>query len=329
MSDPAPASDPGSGSSPSRPPPRPRGSRGGRGRGRSAPRSVSDAIPDAPVEPLEDSAEELALTSQLPAEQAPIEETADDGADVPVGEVGEVSAPDEENFFAPAPEESAIEEPPAEAYEQDAGGPPARVEHYDRPPRQPLREARPERLPLPPPAQPAAPATIRKAIEEAEAVLSSLRDAVETLDELLELIEEAERQKTADEREIEAMRQTLRRFNGPTDQIPRRSEIVRPSRDAQDFQEPRPRPVEQPRPAEQPRGPGGTARYDDSENRRRGRRGGRGRSRGGRGGPPQGGPGGQGSSGGQTGGPPRESSGSGGNAPSGGGSHGTGADNAS
>jgi hypothetical protein len=182
------------------------------------------------------------------------------------------TAEGEESFFATAPEEAAADDPPEEAFD-NAPSENSQVERRDsRPPVQ-ARDPRPSYAPLPPPLQPAAPATIRQAIEDAEAVLTSLRDAVETLDELLELVEEAERQKTADEREIEALRQTLRRFQGPMDQIPRR---VEPPREQREHREPREH-RDAPAAAASQDSFRGQPRYNEDPNRRRRRRGGRGR----------------------------------------------------
>jgi hypothetical protein len=68
-------------------------------------------------------------------------------------------------------------------------------------------------------------------------VIASLRESLDQLDEVLEMLEEAERQKTADEREIDALRQQLRRFQRPPEEIQRhrppgrQGESHRPHRD--------------------------------------------------------------------------------------------------
>lgn len=80
----------------------------------------------------------------------------------------------------------------------------------------PEREERPV-TPPPPPAQPASPAAIREAIEEVNQVLESLRLAIEDLEDVADTLELAERQKTADEQEIEALKRALRQFRGGRD----------------------------------------------------------------------------------------------------------------
>jgi len=80
----------------------------------------------------------------------------------------------------------------------------------------PEREERPV-TPPPPPAQPASPAAIREAIDEVTQVLESLRLAIEDLEDVADTLELAERQKTADEQEIEALKRALRQFRGPRD----------------------------------------------------------------------------------------------------------------
>jgi hypothetical protein len=71
--------------------------------------------------------------------------------------------------------------------------------------------------PLHPPHQPASVASIEKAIEEVSAVVEALRTSLEEMEEVLELLEVFERQKTADEREIESLRRAVRQMHRPRD----------------------------------------------------------------------------------------------------------------
>jgi tRNA C32,U32 (ribose-2'-O)-methylase TrmJ len=66
-------------------------------------------------------------------------------------------------------------------------------------------------------SQPASPASVEKAIEEVSAVIDTLRSALEDMDELLEMLEMFERQKNADEREIDSLRRALRQMHRPRD----------------------------------------------------------------------------------------------------------------
>jgi hypothetical protein len=66
------------------------------------------------------------------------------------------------------------------------------------------------RVPAFRPRQPAAPATVQKAIDEVNHIIRTLREATDDMEEILETLELAERQKDADEREIESLRRALR-----------------------------------------------------------------------------------------------------------------------
>jgi len=80
--------------------------------------------------------------------------------------------------------------------------------------------------------QPAAPASIQQAIEEVTQIIGALKETLDDMDEVLETLELAERQKTADEQEIESLRRALRPLQRPRD-------AARPS-----FRPPEPPPVE-------------------------------------------------------------------------------------
>ena len=108
-------------------------------------------------------------------------------------------------------------------------------------PREPQRERRPENRPperqRQPPAQrqwakpidfrPAETTAISEAVAHATEIAESLKQMIDQLDEVLELVEVAERQKLADEREIEELRRALRRIQPPR----REQQPPMPSRD--------------------------------------------------------------------------------------------------
>jgi hypothetical protein len=81
---------------------------------------------------------------------------------------------------------------------------------------------------------PAAPAAVAEAIEEVNQIIASLKQALEQMDEVLETLELAEVQKTADEREIQTLRQSLRQLDrrGPRE----RQEPSRQERDTHEHQ---------------------------------------------------------------------------------------------
>jgi plasmid stabilization system protein ParE len=64
---------------------------------------------------------------------------------------------------------------------------------------------------------PAAPASVQQAIEDVNQIIGALKEALDEMDEVLETLELAERQKTADEQEIESLRRSLRQLQRPRD----------------------------------------------------------------------------------------------------------------
>jgi hypothetical protein len=82
----------------------------------------------------------------------------------------------------------------------------------------------PEALPVELATQPAVPAApepetarsaISRAIDEVGQIVESLKAALDQMEDVLELVELAERQKIDDEREIETLRQALRQLHRP------------------------------------------------------------------------------------------------------------------
>lgn len=67
------------------------------------------------------------------------------------------------------------------------------------------------------PAQPASPASVQEAIDEVNGVIDALREALDEMEGVLEMLELFERQKNADEREIESLRRALRQVHRPRD----------------------------------------------------------------------------------------------------------------
>ncbi len=56
---------------------------------------------------------------------------------------------------------------------------------------------------------------IGRAIEEVRQIVQSLEQALDQMEEIEELVELADRQKSADEREIESLRRAMRRIHQP------------------------------------------------------------------------------------------------------------------
>jgi hypothetical protein len=154
---------------------------------------------DHDVEPPEDS---------YPPEEP--RDTQDDSASIrqSADETGR------EEFRAPPPAaESQVEEARPAAPQQRRG------QWQDRRggQRQESRGQRPQHREEPPrpPAHPASPASVSAAIEEVTGIIEDLKQIVDELEEVLETLEVAERQKTADEQEIENLRRLLRQFQRP------------------------------------------------------------------------------------------------------------------
>ena len=63
-----------------------------------------------------------------------------------------------------------------------------------------------------PPDRPAAPVSIEKAIEHVNQIIETLRESLDDMEAVLETLELAERQKNADEYELESLRRALNRL---------------------------------------------------------------------------------------------------------------------
>jgi hypothetical protein len=101
---------------------------------------------------------------------------------------------------APAGEAVELTQPATDPTQAVAA--PAPVERETPPP--PIRERRP-----------ASPASVQQAIEEVTRIIETLRGTLDDMEEVLETLELAERQKIADEQEIETLRRGLRQLNRP------------------------------------------------------------------------------------------------------------------
>jgi len=216
-------------SSARRPSARPAGRRRGRRGGRGRPRA-----PRPPGEKPDVAAEELAPTPEA-AEPGMVHDAAvepETEADTSGGfrephpeEPGDAMPPEEmshshaERLSEAAPE-PPVEMPPVQEPERERERE-RRPERQERPDRQ-ERPARPEyRRPEPKPwvkpadFRPAEISAISQAVAHATEIAESLKHTIDQLDEILELVELAERQKLADEREIDELRRALRRIQPP------------------------------------------------------------------------------------------------------------------
>ena len=210
LKSPAPAARPGGN--------RRRGRRGGRGRG---PRPVI-AKAGAP------GPEEISPAPETVEPSAPPSEAAEHAEHHEADSSGDYREP-----HAEAPADFASHEtdsPEAPATESAAENFPA---PEARPPREPQREfpreRRPDRRPEPlrpkpwvKPAdfRPAEISAVSQAVAHATEIAESLKQMIDQLDEVLELVEVAERQKLADEREIDELRRALRRIQPPRREPP-------------------------------------------------------------------------------------------------------------
>ena len=115
----------------------------------------------------------------------------------------------------PAPEEMPIADSPIEDVRHEESeattreGEPAELqERYEPEHRPPARHQPIERRDF----KPASPAAIAEAIAEVNQIIASLKQVLDQMEEVLETLELAEVQKSADEREIQSLRNALRQF---------------------------------------------------------------------------------------------------------------------
>jgi vacuolar-type H+-ATPase subunit I/STV1 len=80
----------------------------------------------------------------------------------------------------------------------------------------PVQPEPPAPRPRPAPQQPASEeSSIGKAIEQASRIIEELKHALDEMEEVLETLELAERQKLDDERELESLHRALRQLRRP------------------------------------------------------------------------------------------------------------------
>lgn len=174
---------------------------------------------DQPIEPVRDDVPEL--DAQPPQEdttdydEAPPSEIAEGDVD-PEHDV-EVSDQPEGASVRDELEPEPIRQPEPERFERR---PPERQDRRDFG-RRGRQDQRPQRVqesrPPEPPREriPATPAAVHEAIELVNQVIDNLRETLEDMDEVLETLEFAERQKTADEQEIDSLRRMLKQMQRP------------------------------------------------------------------------------------------------------------------
>lgn len=167
-----------------------RSSRGHRGRGRR--RKPKQPQPEQPVsEPFPEQPE--AAGPMAPEPEA-------------VSETGE-AAPEMAEGITPEAEAALEAEAAEEAAPPVAG--PARVVPM---PKQPQGPSAPRHRPEPAPR-----ATVQRAIAEVNQIIETLREALDDMEGVLELLEQLERQGEADEHEVESLRRALRQLQRPRD----------------------------------------------------------------------------------------------------------------
>ncbi len=205
--------------------PRPRGGRRGgparRGRGRGprgprvAPTQSDSASPEQALaapdieqrqapQPVEN--DEI----PFPEAEAPSERDvhADEAAPENYPDQPEAEAGQSEPFDAELPRDEA---PPHAAFDET---PPERPAPQRREPRAPGFPHPPRQGHRPQPTQPA----IDRAIEQVNQIIDTLRDTLDDMDEVLETLELAQRQKILDEQEIEKLQRALRGLQRPREQ---------------------------------------------------------------------------------------------------------------
>jgi hypothetical protein len=175
------------------------------------------------------AAEELPLTAQA-AEPGMAHEAAGEHeteADTSGGfrephpeEPGDAMPPEEMSHshsepISEAAPERPVEMPPVQEPERERERRPERPERQERPARPEYRRPEPKPWVKPADFRPAETSAISQAVAHATEIAESLKHTIDQLDEILELVELAERQKLADEREIDELRRALRRIQPP------------------------------------------------------------------------------------------------------------------
>lgn len=188
-----------------------RGSRGGRGRSR---RTAPSPAPSGGTPPPDDEVVKPVEGPDFDAEpetemSQPVEAQEHDSEAASVVEV-EAAPPAEER-----PQRAPVR-PPVQ-----------RSQDY-----RPQREPRPQRPPAPPPApEPQRQGSaVAQAVEDVYGIVETLKKVMEDLDELLETLELAERQKIEDERELDNLRRAMRQLQPRPSAVQSRVPQREPSR---------------------------------------------------------------------------------------------------
>ena len=207
-----------------------RGRRGGRGRSprRDAPKGAAPGPEE--ISPAAETADVSAAPAEAiePPPQEEGEAENQGGFRTPHAEPPEEFASHETDAPEPVGETSAPPEPE----------PPPRHERGRERERQPEPPPRRKEWIRPRDFRPAAPSAIAAAVEHATFIAEQLKELHDQMDEILELVEVAERQKIADERELEDLRRALRRSQ-PSRPPPQQFQRPQPRRE-----EPRRQPLE-------------------------------------------------------------------------------------
>ena len=215
----------------------------------------------------------IAGAEEISPAPAALEAVAPPGEAAEHAELEADSSGDFREPHAEAPADFASHETGSEeAHEPEPGaetGPTPEPARAPEPARDSRRDRRPEvrrleRRPEPPgqrqwakPAdfRPAETSAISEAVAHATEIAESLKQMIDQLDEVLELVEVAERQKLADEREIEELRRALRRIQPPRREPPPPSRGPRRDEPRRDYREPNQRRDEPRRPQPESREP--------------------------------------------------------------------------
>ena len=180
--------------------------------GEPVPVGTADAPPERDQDPEDEPRVEYGPVSDADPES----DDEDDEAPEPVDREGAEARVEPEEPEGRSPRDFSRGE--RDEFDRRADYDSGRRSEPREPVRQPFRPPQPERrpsLPPPPPLQPASAAAIRGALDDVNDVLERLHRAVDEMEGVLETLEIAERQKTADEREIESLRRALRQFQRP------------------------------------------------------------------------------------------------------------------
>ncbi len=210
-----------------RPAARRRGRRGGRGRGprTGAPKNLASGTENS--SPAPDSLEPNAPPAEAMDHSEHEEHEPENKGGFRTPHAEEPSEFASHAAEPPEHSESEIAEEHLPVSEPERSVPPERLREQPLRPRQPERQ--PERRPEPQrpkpwvkPAdfRPAETSAISQAVEHATHIAEALKSLLDELDEVLELVEVADRQKLADEREIDELRRALRRIQPPRQSPP-------------------------------------------------------------------------------------------------------------